>query len=267
MKIFKKKTEETAKAGVRKSSKELNKKDKKGSRHGEVVETRMRVGNQIDFASSEAYKLLRTNLTFSLNNEDTGNVLGVTSSLSGEGKSLTSINLAMSFAEMGTRVLLIEGDMRKPVLEKYFNVRTPKGLSNLLARQCKLEEAVFRSSKHNNLFYISAGSIPPNPAELLSSKHMKNLILRMREQFDYIILDLPPVIAVADATIVSKYIDGMIIVVRDNYVEKADLAEAVRLLEIAEAKVLGLVYNGQEAGKGHYYKKGYKYYKGYSAYK
>lgn len=229
----------------------------------DVLETRLKVGREIDFASSEAYKSLRTNLSFSLNSEDQGSVFGITSSVSGEGKSLTSINLAISFADMGKKVLLVECDMRKPVLEKYFNVKAPRGLSNVLARQCRIEEAIFKSSKYNHLYYIAAGAIPPNPAELLSSKTMEALISRMNDQFDLIILDLPPVTAVADAVIASKYTDGMIIVVRDNYVEKHDLAEAVRLLKIAEAKILGMVYNVHDMGKGHSYKKRYKYYKSY----
>lgn len=260
MRMFKKKIEENTAADSRKDSlsqkKKGNKKSKKGRAHEAVMETRMRVGREIDFASSEAYKLLRTNLTFSFNNEEKGHVFGVTSSLSGEGKSLTSINLAISFAEMDKKVLLIECDMRKPVLEKYFNVKTPRGLSHTLARQCKTEEVIFRSAKYNNLCYISAGPVPPNPAELLSSKQMNHLIRRVKEQFDIIILDLPPVTAVADATIASKYTDGMIIVVRDNYVEKSDLSEAIRLLKIAEARIIGLVYNVHDLSKGHYYKKG-----------
>lgn len=251
---------------VDKKENKKSKKNKKGRTMADVADTRSKVGSDIDFASSEAYKLLRTNLTFSMDGEAGGSVFGMTSSLAGEGKSLTSINLAISFAEMDKKVLLIEGDMRKPVFEKYFNVKAPKGLSNVLAGQCRLSEVVFKSSKYQNLHFIASGEVPPNPAELLSSRNMVHLLERMKEQFDVIILDLPPVTAVADATIASKYTDGMILIVRDNYVEKGDLQEAIRLLTIAEAKVLGFVYNVQEGGKGHYYKKGYKYYRNYKNY-
>lgn len=249
-----------------KNERKQYKNSKKGRTVADIADTRAKVGNDIDFASSEAYKLLRTNLTFSMDSGEKGSIFGMTSSLAGEGKSLTSINLAISFADMDKKVLLIEGDMRKPVLEKYFNVKAPKGLSNILAGQCRLKEVVFKSSKSQNLYYITSGAIPPNPAELLSSNHMTQLLEHMKEQFDVIILDLPPVTAVADATIASKHTDGMILVVRDNYVEKGDLQEAIRLLTIAEAKILGLVYNVHDTGKGHYYKKGYKYYRGYKKY-
>lgn len=234
----------------------FNKKNKK--QNHDMEQSRARIGDDMSFAAKEAYKMLRTNMLFMLNEED--NVFGVTSSISGEGKSLTSINLAVSFAEMGKRVLLIEADMRKPVLEKYFNVKAEKGLSNVLAGHCSIVEAIYKSARFRNLFYISAGEIPPNPAELLSSKKMERLVEKVSKEFDVVIVDLPPVTAVTDAAIVSKFCSGVIIVVRDSYVEKEDLAETIRQLRIAEARILGLVYNVQEGGKGKYYSKGYKYY-------
>lgn len=240
--------------------KKPTKQQKKGRTNADILSTRAKVGHGIDFASAEAYKLLRTNLSFSATDEDGGCVFGMTSTLAGEGKSLTSINLAISFAEMDKKVLIIEGDMRKPVFQKYFNAKVGKGLSHILSGQCKVQEAVFKLEEFNDLRFIAAGAIPPNPAELLSSKRMVQLLEVMREKFDIIILDLPPVTAVADATIASKYTDGMILVVRDNYVEKGELKESIRLLNIADAKILGMVYNVHDSGKKNYYKKGYKYY-------
>lgn len=235
----------------------LFKKNKQKMNHN-VESSRMRIGDGINFAAKEAYKVLRTNMTFMLNEED--NVFGVTSSISGEGKSLTTINLAISYASMGKRVLIIEADMRKPVLEKYFNVKTEKGLSNALAGHCAIADAIYKSTRYRNLFYIAAGAIPPNPSELLASHKMEHLIEKASAGFDVVIIDLPPVTAVTDAAIVSKFAKGVVLVVRDNYAEKDDLSETVRQLRIAGAKILGFVYNVHDSGKGKYYKKGYQYY-------
>lgn len=241
-------------------------KNRSNSKREQIVEdTRMKIGTELNFAAKEAYKGLRTNLTFMIC-EGESNVFGVTSSISGEGKSLSSINLSVSFAEMGKKTLLVECDMRKPVVEKYFNVKKSKGLSNVLAGHCALTDAVHKSARFKNLFYISAGEIPPNPTELLSSHKMQLLVEKLSHSFDVVILDLPPVTAVSDAVIVSKYTKGMLLVVRDSYIDKDELSETIRQLQIAEAKILGFVYNVQESTKGKYYKKGYKYYEHYSNY-
>lgn len=223
-----------------------------------VENTRRRIGDTLNFAAKEAYKVLRTNLLFMLNEKE--NVVGITSSVSGEGKSLTSINLAISFAEAGKKVLLIEGDMRKPVLEKYFNISQRQGLSNILAGHCTVSEAIFKVVKFNNLHCITAGSIPPNPSELLSSKQMEQLVKKVSEAFDVVVIDLPPVTAVTDASIVSKYTKGLILVVKDSYVEKDELSETIRQLKIAGANILGFIYNQHDVSKNKYYKKGYIYY-------
>ncbi len=243
----------------------LFKNRRKSKSEHRVTDTRMKIGSELNFAAKEAYKVLRTNLTFMVN-EDESNVFGVTSSISGEGKSLTSINLSISFAEMGKKVLLIECDMRKPVVEKYFNVKSGKGLSNVLAGHCVVGDAVYKSAKFRNLYYISAGEIPPNPTELLSSNKMQLLVEKMSQSFDVVILDLPPVTAVSDAVIVSKYTKGMLLVVRDNYIDKEELSETIRQLQIAEVKILGFIYNVHNGSKGKYYRKGYKYYEHYKSY-
>ncbi len=243
----------------------LFKKRKEKKIEHRLSETQLRIGSELNFAAKESYKMLRTNLTFMIDEEE-NNVFGMTSSVSGEGKSLTSINLAVSFAEMGKRVVLVECDMRKPVLEKYLNVSVKKGLSKGLAGQYSPLEAIYRSLRFRNLYYIAAGDIPPNPAELLSSNNMKNLVERLSKEFDYVILDLPPVTVVSDAVIASKYVKGFVLVVRDNYVDKDELSETIRQLEVAEAKILGIAYNVHDSGKGKYYKKGYNYYSSYKSY-
>lgn len=232
---------------------------KRKTRTSSIADTKMRIGDEIDFMAKEAYKLLRTNLLFMLNKEE--NVIGITSSISGEGKSLTSINLAISFSSMGKKVLLIECDMRKPVFGKYFHEKTESGLSNVLAEHCSVNEVIYKSYKFENLYYISSGDIPPNPTELLASTKMDLLIKTASKNFDVVILDAPPVTAVADAVIVSKFTKGVIVVVREDYVEKDELLDTIRQLQMAEANILGFVYNASGIAKNKYYKKGYSYYK------
>ncbi len=199
------------------------------------------MGKGLNFEAAEAYKLLRTNLAFSLPDLGKSKAIGVTSALPGEAKTTTSINLAYSLAEAGKKVLLIEADMRLPVLSKRLNIRKAPGLSNLLVGQSTGNEVLQNSGLLNNLKVIAAGTLPPNPAELLDSEPMEVTIRTMRDFFDYVIVDLPPVIAVSDALVASKYLDGVVVVVRQDCCDKKSLAETVRQLRFSQAKVLGFV--------------------------
>lgn len=216
------------------------------------------IGKELSFAAKEAYKRLRTNILFSFTGEKTCRVIGVTSSLRGEGKSTTSANLAYSLAEAGKRTLLIDADMRLSNVHKIFGVSQSPGLSNLLVGLSDGANILQPSGKHKNLSILSAGDIPPNPTELLSSKRMSGAMNLLCEKFDYIIIDLPPVDAVADALIVSKIAHGIIVVARQNYVDKNALDNTIRQLRYHEANILGFVLNGTEDSdkyyKGHYYK-------------
>lgn len=221
------------------------------------------IGDRLNFAASEAYKLLRTNLEFALAEGQGCRVVGVTSSVRGEGKSTTTLNLAYSIAETGKYVLVVEGDMRLPTLSKRLNLSNTKGISNLLAGQCNGAEVLQKSGLHNNLWVITAGDIPPNPSELLGSEQMRITMDVLCKDFDFILLDLPPVNAVSDPLVVSKLVDGMILVVRQNYSNRRALAEAVRQLRFVDAKILGFVMtgvNGAETGRKRYYKRYYKQY-------
>ena len=183
--------------------------------------------------------------------KDECRVVGVTSSVRGEGKSTTTLNLAYSIAEAGQFVLVLECDMRLPTLAKRLGIDGSKGISNLLAGLCNGSEVIKRTDLHQNLYVLPAGEIPPNPSELLGSERMKVSLDVLRKDFDYILLDLPPVT------------DGMILVVRQNYSNKRSLAEAVRQLRFVDAKILGFVMTSSDSGaKGSkkYYKKYYKQY-------
>lgn len=239
------------------------KKKKRTSSYASIAEQRKMLGTNLNFAVSEAYKLLRANLLFSLpDNDDKCKIFGITSSMPSEGKSTTAVNLALSIAETGKRVLLIEGDMRLPVMSKRLETRRVPGLSNLLAGLCTDKEAVCESGLSNNLFVIVGGDIPPNPSELLGSDRMAKLVEALAHGFDYIIFDLPPLTSVSDGLVLSKLLDGMIVVVRRDYCDQQSLAETVRQLEFQKIKILGFVLTRSETGKKVYkkYKKsGYNY--------
>ena len=131
------------------------------------------LGENLSFAASEAYKLLRTNLDFALSDEQKCRIIGMTSSMRGEGKSTTTLNLAYSIAEAGKLVLVIEADMRLPTYTKRLHIQTKKGISNLLAGQCTGADVLSRCELHKNMWVIPAGDIPPNPSELLGSEQMR----------------------------------------------------------------------------------------------
>ena len=226
-------------------------------------ESRKTLGDNLSFAAAEAYKLLRTNLNFTLPKEEGCRVIGVTSALRGEGKSTTSVNIAYTMAQTGNKVLLIECDLRLPTLAKRIQVDPVPGLTNYLVGQCNANEALQRSNLLPNLWVLTSGDIPPNPTELLSSNKMSSTLNSLTSVFDVIIVDLPPVTAVSDALILSKLVDGMIVVVRQEYCDRSAVNEAIRQLKFVDTKILGFVMTGADTQK-----KGYKRYgKSYGEYK
>lgn len=222
-------------------------------------ESRKILGDNLSFAAAEAYKLLRTNLNFSIPGHSGCKIIGVTSALRGEGKSTTAVNIAYTMAQAGGKVLLIEADLRLPTLAKRLRVQPRPGLSNLLIGQCNGNEILQSSGLIKNLWVITAGSIPPNPAELLGSEQMAVTIKTMADFFDVIIVDLPPVTAVSDALIVSKLTNGMVVVVRQEYCDKGSVDEVIRQLRFAEAKILGFVMTGADTQRKNYRRYGKAY--------
>ena len=230
------------------------------------------MGENISFTASEAYKLLRTKLQFSFADGDGCRVIGLSSALSGEGKSLTSVNLAYTLTQLNKKVILIDCDMRRPTLAEKLHIQKMPGLSSYLTGQCALMELVqsygLNADGSASLHVITAGQNPPNPVELLSSARMERMLDALRKTYDYVIIDLPPVGEVTDAMAVAKKIDGMLLVVRQNYCDRNVLAEAVRQFEFIDTRILGVVFNCTSEhtgkyGKG-YYKRYYKrYYKSY----
>ncbi len=224
-----------------------------------TADRRKRIGKRLSFGASEAYKLLRTNLVFSMADEEACKVIGLTSALRGEGKSTTAANLAYSLAESGKKVLLVEADMRIPVMASILRLDETPGLSHVLAGLSDLNDAVRKTPLHSGLSVITAGEIPPNPSEMLSSKRMEQVLEALKPSFEYIIIDLPPVNAVSDSLAVARLLSGMIMVVRQNYCDQSSLAEAMRRMELMEVKLLGFVLNGAETPEKRYKKYGYRY--------
>ena len=211
-----------------------------------------------DFYTREAYKSLRTNIIFSAPPEACRKIC-VTSAVASEGKSITALNLAISFAESGRRVLLIDGGLRRPNLARLLEQKASPGISNVLVGLEKLDIAM-RSRIRPNLDLLFSGDIPPNPSELLGSQRMKAMLDFLSEHYDYIFIDTPPVNIVTDASVLACLSDGVLFVVRQNESESDSVISAVSQLEFAGTKLLGFILNGADVVTKRY---GYRKYKKY----
>lgn len=218
------------------------------------------VENTRNFQIVEAYRTLRTNLLFALGGaSDKCKKIAVTSSLPKEGKTLTSINIAITFAQTDARVLIIDCDMRRPRVHRYFELESRVGLSNVLSGMCTSEEAI-KKVGNMNLSVLPSGLIPPNPVELLSGENMRKLLDDLSEQFDYIILDTPPINIVADALAIANLVDGNVIVLSSASSTHIETKKAVSQFEYANANILGFVLNNVNTKNTKGYSKKYMYY-------
>ncbi|MED4154758.1 CpsD/CapB family tyrosine-protein kinase [Priestia aryabhattai] len=200
---------------------------------------------------AEQYRTIRTNIQFSNVDQDIKTIV-LTSSGAEEGKSTTSANLATVYAQQGLNVLLIDADLRKPTGHYTFRLENHIGLTNVLTRQSTLAQAV-QESEIPHLSVLTSGPIPPNPSELLASAQMAELLKEMKEQFDMIIFDTPPILAVADAQILANQVDGTILVVSSGKTEKDAALKSKELLSNAKGKLLGVVLNNRKVEEGNYY--------------
>ena len=200
--------------------------------------------------AAEAYRSLKTNIQYSSFDKEYKTIV-ITSSNPGEGKSTTSGNLALTLAEGESRVLLVDCDMRKPSMHKNFRVTNTYGIADILLQRKKVMDVAHMYNK--NLSIITAGKVPPNPAEMLGSKAMSAFLEEMKEHFDYIILDTPPVQVVADAQILSTKVDGTIIVVRAGVTKKEDVHDTVNILKKVNANIIGTVLHAVDNSKNKYY--------------
>ena len=200
---------------------------------------------------AEQYRTIRTNIQFS-NADREIKTLVLTSSGSAEGKSTTSSNLAAVYAQQGLKVLLIDADLRKPTAHYTFRLENHAGLTNVLTRQSTLGQAV-QETEVRDLYVLTSGPIPPNPSELLASNQMETLLKEMKQQFDIIIFDTPPILAVSDAQILANQVDASILVVSSGKTDRAAALKAKELLINAKSKLLGAVLNNRKIYGGNYY--------------
>ncbi len=211
---------------------------------------------------SEAYRTFRTNLQYTKLDRDLKALL-VTSPGPGEGKSTSVSNLAITMAQMGSRVLLIDSDLRRPVLHSIFKVDRRVGLSNVLVGRATIEEAV-QKTDIENLFVMPCGTLPPNPSELLASNAMTRTLEEMKARYDMVLFDSPPIIAVTDAAVLSSRLDGVILVVKAGQTDREAAYRAYSLLKNVNARILGALLNGVqiESMYGSYYYYYHYYYYG-----
>lgn len=209
---------------------------------------------------TEAYRSLRTNLEF-MNPDSPARTILFTSSGPGEGKSTTTANIAISSAQKGKKVLLIDCDLRKPVQHTIFSISNMQGVTDLLVDQTISFDQVIQKTKIPNLHVIPCGTLPPNPAELLGSRRMSNLIKELINKFEMVFIDAPPIISVTDAAILASFLDGVILIVGYGQVERSMVVKAKELLNKVNAKILGVVLNRIKVDKHqeqyyYYYTKG-----------
>lgn len=203
------------------------------------------------FAVVEAYKAIRSNLMFLLEKTEHGNVVAITSSNAGEGKSTTAVNLSVAFSQLEDRILVIDADMRRSSVHKKLRLQNERGLSNVLAGLDKFEDTVQKVS--DNFHVLTAGQTPPNPSEMLSSKRFAELIRYARENYDYILIDTPPLNVVSDAIMLAPHTDGFVFVLRDGFTPNFTIKRAIATLELTENKILGAVMNGAYPNSGNKY--------------
>lgn len=235
------------------------------------VNQKLLLREHVPFRISEAFHELRTNMTFCAAGEK-GCTIGVISSVAGSGKSFVMANLAVSLSKLfDKKILLVDADMRCPMIHKIFAIPNKTGLSNLIANQIEDDSAVKNS--FGNLDVITSGTLPPNPIDLLSCPRMSELIEQWKQSYDYVLVDLPPVGEVSDAFAISGLISGYMVVVRSGYMDSRLLRDTVEVVESKNAKIYGYVItdvlpervSGYSYYKyGHYYK--YTRYGKYQAY-
>lgn len=209
------------------------------------------------FAVKEAYNAIRTNLLFTQQGEKCP-IFVVTSPTANNGKTINSINLAVSFAQMGKRTLLIDADMRNPTIHRMFSISVKNGLSEILAGLT--DNISVSKTDVENLSVLTAGKIPPNPAELLSSARMDKLLEFVKEHYDCVFIDTPPINLVTDSTIFAQKVTGYIVIVKTDTTNTHDVKTTVTNIEQIDGNILGFILNDVNSEK----KKYYSYYRKYN---
>lgn len=209
------------------------------------------------FSVSEAYKSLRTNIIFSLPETGCKKIL-ITSTTKNEGKSTIAVNLAITLAENGSKVLLLDCDFRLSYLAKALDVKNSKGLTDVIIGKTGLSQSMVQIRE--KLSFIPAGTVPPNPSELLGSARMRKIMAEIEKHYEYVIVDAPPIGIVADPLVLSPLVDGFVMVVRKNMAKKEDVERCIREMKVSGTKMLGFILTAPGGSSGNHKKiKGYEY--------
>lgn len=215
---------------------------KKHQKSKEMQATKSKMNEQLQFQITESFKAIRTNIMFSFLTDGCRKVV-VSSSLAGEGKTTTAVHTAISLAQMETRVLLIDADLRKSKVNQFFHLKNTPGLTNYFGNMTQLQD-ILRPTEYPNLSVICSGVAVPNPSELLASEKMAALLKELETRFDYIVIDTPPLNVVADALPLIKLCDGVVLVVRQGTSTYPELNKTIKNLEMVDARILGIILNG-----------------------
>ena len=218
---------------------------------GYMAQRRQILNKNTNFTIQEAYKRLRTNIRFCIRDQKCKKFC-LTSGQAGEGKSITLLNLAISIAQTGKKVLLIDADLRRPAVARLLVEKASPGLSEVLVGDVQDVDAI-RPQVYPNLDILFSGEIPPNPSEILSSERMQELIETCAERYDYILVDTPPVNVVTDACVVANLLDGVLLLVRQERSRKDAVRQAVNNLQLTGANILGYILNGVVTEESKYY--------------
>ena len=223
------------------------------------------------FEVTEAFRNLKASISVSVPKKNGGLAIMITSAFPEDGKTTVTVNLALMFAQSDAKVVLVDADIRKGRVAKYFKQKSVPGLSDCLSGQNTLEEVTHISHVNKNLSYITCGTHSPRPYELLESEEMVDLLNQLREQYDYIIIDTPPVLLLSDALALSPAVDGSVLVCRHHVSYISDIERALETLKFSKINVLGVVVNDYKASKskgyyGTYHGYGYKKYYYYNSY-
>ncbi|MBO5277101.1 MAG: CpsD/CapB family tyrosine-protein kinase [Clostridia bacterium] len=244
-----------------------DKRAKKASHHKHSRRSEYLLNDDTPFDVTEAFRNLKAALSVSVPKKDGGVAIMTTSAYPEDGKTTVTVNLALMFALSDAKVILVDADIRKGRVAKYFKRKSSPGLSDYLSGQNTLDEVIHQSHVNENLSYITCGTHSPKPYELLESNEMKNLIAELRTKYDYVIIDTPPVLLISDALALVPATDGTVLVCRHNVSYVSDISRALNALEFAKANILGVVVNDYKAAAtGKYYGNGYKKYYYYNSY-
>ena len=213
---------------------------------------------QVPFAIVEAYKTIRTNLMFMMSQSNKKQI-AISSSLAGEGKSTTAVNIAIAFSQLGCKVLLIDADLRRPSVHKKLKLPNTKGLSSVLINLAEADECL--NNINPNLDIMTSGPIPPNPMELLSSARMSEMLDALQDKYEYILIDTPPINIVSDALVLAPKTNGIVMVVKDQLSTHDELRKSISAIEFANVKLLGIVLNGSSRREATLQKYRYNRYK------